>query len=283
MDAEGWWTWRVSKKEKGLGVAAFLRKKCTEAPSVKALRRAIDSKCCSVNGRLETIASRELEEDDQVALRHASFDVVEQEPTVLFEDEWLLVCNKPSGMVCEGQKLVHRLDKETTGALIFAKSGQVKKAMITCFQKKQVRKVYLAVVDGLVREEKGVIDNFLGEIEVYPGQKVYGPVGAKEGARAITHWKCLEKGNGASLVWCEPRTGRTHQLRVHLSSMKAPILGDTHYGKQFRCPFLPRRHLLHAYQLHFLHPVTKKPLKVIAPIPPDFKQALEALCLMQSS
>jgi RluA family pseudouridine synthase len=291
MESEtGKYRWRVSRKEAGTRLLQFLREKCPEAPSVKILKRAIDGKLCIVNNRIETFSSYILGENDTVVLNAAVFEkkaVKIAKISILYEDGELLIINKPPGLVSNHSlidfkgnlELVHRLDKETSGALILARTHGMKEKMITLFKERSVRKLYLAIVDGVVDKEEGKIDNFLGKKHAYQGQTIYGPVDEKKGQRAMTYWKCLQRGKTASVICCEPFTGRTHQLRVHLSGIGHPILGDIQYGKKFMCPFKPHRNLLHAYSVVFKHPSTGKELKVIAPIPADFKQALQTLKL----
>jgi RluA family pseudouridine synthase len=292
--------WRVSREEAGTRLLQFLREKCPEASSVKALKRAIDGKLCTVNNRLETFSSYILEENDVVMLKEAAFEKREAPLSVkipiLYEDKELLIVNKPAGWVSDirtikkgllypergislkgAWELVHRLDKETSGVLILAKTSKAKEKMLHLFKERGVRKLYLAIVDGAVDEDEGKVDNFLGKKHGYQGQTVYGAVEEKKGKRAITYWKCLKRGKTASVICCEPWTGRTHQLRAHLSGIGHPILGDIQYGKIFICSLKPRRNLLHAYRTIFKHPSTGKEIKVIAPIPADFKQALEQL------
>lgn len=284
-------SWRVSKKEAGTRLLAFIKNKCEEAPSVKAIKRAIDTKCCTVNGQIELFSSCVLSEKDLVCLSaDAFFEEKEKSIPVLYEDDDLLVCNKPSGISSEaaeirpyfsswkgGWALVHRLDKETSGALIIAKKAPAKVKLLEGFKQRKIHKAYLALVDGVVTKEEGKIENFLGKVGSYQGQTIYAAVDPKKGQRAITHWKCMKRGKSSSLVWCEPLTGRTHQLRVHLSGIGHPILGDAQYGKHFRSPQHPKRNLLHAYQIRFAHPTTGKELKVTAPIPSDFQEILTLL------
>ncbi len=288
--------WRVSKEESEMGLLAFLRKHCKEAPSVKALKRAIDGKHCAVNRRTVAISSHSLLEGDVVTLDEEAFEVTPiKEPSILYEDDSFLIVNKPPGMVCDPDDLksyfpkrkgrlilVHRLDKETSGVLILAKNNQIKEAMIELFKKHLVRKVYLAMVDGVMEKDEGKIDNFLGKKHAIQGQTVYGSVPRDKGQRAVTHWKCVKRGKKASLVSCEPLTGRTHQLRVHMSAMHHPILGDLQYGTSFRSPLRPKRHLLHAYSVVFTHPKKAKEIEVLAPIPSDFQEALESSVQMLS-
>lgn len=284
--------WRVSKNQAGMRLLQFLRDNCPEAPSVKALKRAIEGKLCTVNNRVETFSSYVLKEGDQISLSKDAFATGETKPltaAVLYEDADLLIISKPAGVVCDSKslkkcvafkssfELVHRLDKETSGVLVLAKTLKSKEKMLELFKERAVRKLYLALVDGIPAKQEGTIDNYLGKKHSYQGQAIYGSVDAKSGQRAITLWKCLKKGKNASILSCEPHTGRTHQLRVHLSGLGHPILGDTQYAKKFRCSFKPQRNLLHAYAIAFKHPISGQALKVIAPIPADFKQALETL------
>jgi 23S rRNA pseudouridine955/2504/2580 synthase/23S rRNA pseudouridine1911/1915/1917 synthase len=278
--------WRVTKKEAGMRLLAFLREKCPEAPSVKALKRAIDSKRCLVNQQIETFSSSTLEENDIVSLSIDAFETKKSAKiSIIHEDDDLLVINKPAGIVSDSRSLhlkatlVHRLDKETSGVLVLAKNSHAKEKLVEAFKKRGVTKLYLAIVDGVIAKDEGKIENYLGKKQSYQGQTIYGSVPEKKGLQAITFWKCLQRGKTASFVSCEPITGRTHQLRVHLSEIGHPILGDAQYGKRFRCPFKPCRNLLHAYQIAFNHPTTGRPLKIIAPIPADFKHALTELQL----
>lgn len=288
--------WRVSKKQAGMRLLQFLRENCPEAPSVKMIKRAIDGKLCTVNNRTETFSSYTVSENDTVVLRSAAFDkpveVKAVKVPILYEDRELLIVNKPAGLVSDNKslrncfpelkdlELVHRLDKETTGVLILAKNLKAKEKMAALFKERTIRKIYLAIVDGVVSKEEGAIDNFLGKKNTFQGQTVYGSVERKDGQRALTHWQCVKRGKSASVIRCEPFTGRTHQLRVHLSSMGHPILGDAQYGKKFICHLRPQRNLLHAYSIAFKHPTTHRETKVVAPIPFDIQEALTDLKLV---
>jgi 23S rRNA pseudouridine955/2504/2580 synthase/23S rRNA pseudouridine1911/1915/1917 synthase len=270
---------------------AFLRSHCSQAPSVKAIKRAIDGKYCTVNGQIETFSSHPLHKGDKVSLDLAGLiSQAISAPSILFEDDSLLICNKPMGMVCENKVinsiwprfrgklcLVHRLDKETTGVLIIGKTDAFVEKMIPLFRAQEVHKRYLALVDGTVKGKKGKIENELGKKGAYHGQTIYGSVVSGRGARAITLWTCLKATPTASLLLAEPLTGRTHQLRVHFSQMGHPILGDSQYGKAFKCPLHPKRYLLHAYSIRFSHPTDNREIEVVAPIPLDFQQAFAQL------
>jgi 23S rRNA pseudouridine955/2504/2580 synthase len=287
------WHWRVSKNQGGMRLLQFLRENCPKVPSLKAIKRAIEGKLCTVNNRTETFSSFILKENDTVALSESAFSkekvkAVKPERSIrtLYEDKELLIINKPAGLISNAKslqdlpsstKLVHRLDKETSGVLILAKTCEAKEKMIALFKERAIRKLYLAIVDGAIGKDEGIIDNFLGKKQHCEGKTIHSFVDKKKGLRAITYWKCLKRSKAASVICCEPYTGRTHQLRVHLSSISHPILGDTQYGKKFTSSLHPHRNLLHAYSVAFKHPITGKEIKVIAPIPADFKQALDAL------
>lgn len=252
-------------------------KRCTGAPSVKALKRAIDGKRCKVNGRIETFSTHPLSKGDRIEI-----EIREAEPlslSLLYEDEAIIVCNKPAGMVSEGRnfpaKPVHRLDKETSGALILAKTEVIRQKMIRLFAQHKVKKEYLAIVDGAVLKKEGKIVSHLAKRHSYEGQTIY--ASAPQGEEAITHWKSLGVGKKESLLLCELITGRTHQLRVHMKEMGHPILGDTQYAKKFSSPLSVHRQMLHAYRISFPHPETGEKIESTAPLPNDFLEALESI------
>lgn len=277
----------VTPSEEGVTLLSFLREHCQEAPSVKAIKRAIENKGCTVNGRIETFSSHPVLAGDKIAIDlsvHLSKPLFsEAKWSVLYEDAVLYICNKPAGALSQNKNytLVHRLDKETSGVLIFAKTPEIKEKMIEIFRKREIAKTYLALVEGALSKDRGEINAPLGKIGEYQGQTIYGVVALAKGKSALTRWKCLKKNAQASLLQLEPVTGRTHQLRVHLSHLHHPIIGDVQYGKHFKTLSLcrPKRHLLHAYAIAFAHPISGAPLKVIAPIPKDFKEALQQLQL----
>ena len=162
--------WRVSKEDAGITLLTFLKTHYPEASSVKSLKRAIDQKYCLVNGTIQTFSSTCLSEGDVVVLNPAAFEV--KQPlvvTTLYEDADLLVIHKPSVLLStiqdlkqRGCHLVHRLDKETSGALLLAKTTSAKQSLMKLFKERKVRKLYLAIVDGMVEKEEGTIDNHLG-------------------------------------------------------------------------------------------------------------------------
>jgi len=211
---------------------------------------------------------------------------------ILYEDSELIVINKPAGMVVHigaghedgtlvnallhhsgslssGSEehrpgIVHRLDKETSGCIVVAKNDQIHSALSKQFADRKIRKTYLAIIRGIPRHTKGTIDLAIGRHPVQR-QKMT-PRRAPSGREAVTDYELLSSREGWSLVACMPRTGRTHQIRVHLQSLGHPIAGDSLYGKREHFG----RHLLHAWKLEFVHPSTGKTLLCVAPLPEDF-------------
>lgn len=280
--------WVVSGREDGLKLLDFLKGKLGEKGSNKELKRKIESNLCQLNGQVERFASKAVSKNDQVLFfdepLKKELDLSFEKQRVLFEDDSYLVYNKPPGLTCDANGLkilkqpklilTHRLDKETTGALIFAKTRKAAELMERSFKKRLIKKTYLALVDGIPKKKSGKIQNFLGKIKSYQGNAIYGSVdNSAEAQLAITVWALKKKGKGISLIACSPLTGRTHQIRIHLSELGFPILGDYTYGKTFSTKYRPERVLLHAYKIQFKHPVTDEEMEITAPLPEDFREA----------
>lgn len=206
---------------------------------------------------------------------------------VVHQDKDLLVVHKPSGIAVDTDEgkaallkafgevfLVHRLDKETSGLLLLARTKEMGKSLEALFRTHEIEKGYLALVDGLIHEEVGEVRNHIGKVHSYEGQSLRGAVSPEQGRLAHTLWRVLGRGQGATLVACEPRTGRTHQIRVHMKSIGHPILGDYQYARSFHCPLRPTRCLLHAAELTFTHPTTGERKRYRAKMPDDFLHAL---------
>jgi 23S rRNA-/tRNA-specific pseudouridylate synthase len=269
---------KVTSREKGQRLLAFLREKCPDAPSVKALKRSVESKHCKINGHVETFSTHILKEGDTIEFEFGEAPEV-YKPLMIWEDDVLAAYDKPAGVVCEPKafpgKLVHRLDKETSGIVLIAKNEKILQQMIELFKEKKVKKEYLALVDGLVRDKTKTITSKLGPRHHFQGQTLYGssPIGQE----AITEWELIGTGIKSSLLKCRPITGRTHQLRVHLREAGHPVVGDYLYTKIFQCPCEAKRHLLHAYKITFPHPVTQQQIEVISQVPRDFIEALEVV------
>lgn len=276
--------WQVSRKEAGIRLIAFLQKHLQTDRSVRYIKRCIEGNLCKVNGSVERFASKVLKEKDRIELNPKWEQQQAKEkispPQVIYEDDYYRIVDKPPKLSCEEKNfrpflLTHRLDKDTSGLLILAKSKDAEEQMMQLFEKRQVGKSYLAIVDREVEKESGIIESRLVKKISYQGGAIWSSGGGKDSKEAITHWKRLGKGNKATLLHCEPKTGRTHQIRVHLSEMGYPILGDFQYCRKFSCPVAAERQMLHAYEVIFPHPFFKQVISLQAPLPQDFIAVLK--------
>jgi RluA family pseudouridine synthase len=285
--------WIVTSKDSSNKLITFLTQRLEGKYSARFLKRLIERNGCQINGRTERFASALIGKGDHICLHieqvsHTSSSQLESQ-RILYEDEALLIYNKPAGINSDEKgvltllkshaslQLVHRLDRDTTGVLILVKQQVCFENLVNQFKQFQVEKNYVAIVDGIVTDPKGKIENYLGKKHLYAGQTIWGAVSPSRGMYACTEWQRLRKGTDASLLSCIPKTGRTHQIRVHMAEMGHPILGDFQYGKQFQCPYRPLRYLLHAKEIRFRHPLTGESLCFTAPLPDDFKVAQKQL------
>jgi 23S rRNA pseudouridine1911/1915/1917 synthase len=228
---------------------------------------------------------------------------------ILFEDELLLVLNKPAGLVvhpaaghaehtlvnallhhCGPQLsgiggvarpgIVHRLDKATSGCLVVAKTDAAHLSLAKQFERRQVEKQYHALVCGVVPHRTGEIRAAIGR---HPTHRKRMSVLNGQGRAAWTSYQLLQQYPAAALVAATLHTGRTHQIRVHFQHLGFPLVGDMTYGKRPNerltdtTGYVAPRQMLHAFQLAFLHPRTRQKLMLQAPWPEDFQAALTAL------
>lgn len=221
---------------------------------------------------------------------------------ILYEDPYLLVVNKPKGMVVHpaaghtggtlvnavmahcGENLsgingvlrpgiVHRIDKDTTGALLVCKTDEVHRDLAAQLKEHSIKRRYRAIVRGNLKEATGTIEDPIGR---HPTDRKKMAVNYKNGKAAVTHYKVLERFGQYTYVECRLETGRTHQIRVHMSSIGHPLLGDTVYGAG-KDSFHLEGQTLHAMILGFVHPVTHEYMEFSAPLPEYFLKLLEKL------
>jgi 23S rRNA pseudouridine1911/1915/1917 synthase len=232
---------------------------------------------------------------------------------ILYEDRFIIVIDKPPGMVvhpaygnpsgtlvnallyhCKDLAgingvirpgIVHRLDKDTSGVMVVAKNDEAYYELTKQFKHRSVGKVYLAIAYGQFSKDEGIIDSAIGR---HPSQRKRMSTRTRRGRTAITRWKVIERLDGFTLLEIFPQTGRTHQIRVHLSSIGHPILGDPVYGRRGRAgaindPVLKEyvrkmnRQALHALRLAINHPQTGVRVEFVSPIPQDMREMLERL------
>ena len=273
----------VGDKDHGKSLLSFLQGK-EEALSAKKIKKAIDLGGCHINGKVELFSSRKVVKGEEISLDIVSLQDKQKSLPILFENRNLFACAKPPFVSCKEEELrnllpedkkgatfLHRLDKDTSGVLLFAKTKEGEKRGKALFSQREIQKLYLAVVEGSIVKVPEKVDNFLEKKQSYEGQTLY--KSGSSGQRAITHFHVWKKGEEASVLLCQPVTGRTHQIRVHLKELGYPIVGDYHYGKRSQ---KASRQLLHAFQLTFIDPWSKEKVQIRAPVPEDFLSSLRA-------
>jgi 23S rRNA pseudouridine1911/1915/1917 synthase len=218
--------------------------------------------------------------------------------TILYEDADIVVLDKASGLVvhpAEGNPdgtlvnallhhigdlsgiggemrpgIVHRLDKDTSGCMVVAKNDIAHRRLTEAFSERRITKIYLAVVNGVPKEEGGRIQNFIGRHPVDRKRMSILLDGA--GKEAVTEWKRLAVDQGCALIQCRLLTGRTHQIRVHMrESLQCAILGDPIYAQPAKQRARVPRLMLHAWKLSFNHPIHDQPLAFEAKLPAEFE------------
>ncbi len=288
---------KVEEKDNQLRLDLFLTRNLPEAFSRTFIQRLIEADCVLVNGQ-KAKAHHKMTINDEVkvsvALPETLDDKIKPEDIpldIFYEDVTLLVINKPAGMTVHPAKgiysgtlvnailyhcqqlsdihpfrpgIVHRLDRETSGLMVVAKTDVAHRNLARQFEKRLVKKTYLAWVHGKVEFEEGVIDVALGPHPVFFDKKA---VAFDEKAKkAKTFYRVLKREKDKTLVECFPKTGRTHQLRVHWAYLGHPILGDEKYGRKDSFPRLA----LHAQVLGLFHPRTTKYIEFSSVPPREF-------------
>ncbi|HEY74328.1 MAG TPA: RluA family pseudouridine synthase [Thermoflexia bacterium] len=278
----------------------------TQSPGLSraSAQRLIKGGAVTVNGRLCKPSYR-VQTGDEIFMR-----IPDEMPEpvlpedilldIIYEDKALLVVNKPAGMVvhpalghssgtlvnavlahcpqianvgpADRAGIVHRLDKDTSGLILIAKDETTRADLQRQFKRRQVAKTYLALVEDQVQPREGVVDAPVGRDKRQRKKMAV----VRRGRKARTLYRAVEYFPSHTLLEVHPRTGRTHQVRVHLAWLGYPVVGDTVYGHR-RQRLLKSRHFLHATRLRFIHPATGEEVELEAPLPPGLAAILEQL------
>jgi len=307
--------YRVTGDAAGQRLDKFLRKRLADVP-LSALYKLVRTKKVRINGNRAAIAQLLNEGDVVIvhaaqarpeaspSKRPAS--AVRQDFAILYEDAHVLVCDKPSGLpihpgsgitgdtlvdqaraylarqgleVAEGEfkpSPAHRLDRETSGVVVVAKTRQAMVRLSEIFTVGEAKKTYLALAKGRFQKERGTIDVRLPEHQQTFASKQVRGVNLQE---AVTHFSKLAGGNEATLLEVNIETGRTHQIRRHLAAIGHPVVGDSKYGdfvfnRRARASMGLKRMFLHSSRLALQHPLTGKRLTFSAPLPDELRASL---------
>lgn len=283
--------------------------------SRERLKTLIRTGAVEVSGRPLRDPATKVQGEESVRVAVPEPEPAHNEPqdiplNIIFEDEHLLVVDKPAGLVvhpaagnfdgtlvnallhhCAGKLsgiggvarpgIVHRIDKDTSGLLVVAKTDVAHEGLAKQFAAHSIDRRYVAIVTGVPRASEGKVDAPLARSAT--NRKKIAIVEGSRGKRAVTYWKRLNLLRDAALVECRLETGRTHQVRVHMASIGHPLVGDPVYGRSGKThgKLLKElgfhRQALHAAELGFTHPVTKHRLSFSSAMPPDMQELFNAL------
>ena len=292
----------VDASANNIRIDRYLADQCPEH-SRSYIQKLLKEEQVLVNGRVIK-ANYKTQSGDYIEFHIPDPEVLDILPEnipldILYEDDYVLVVNKPKDMVVHpsaghtsgtlvnavmahcGEHLsgingvlrpgiVHRIDKDTTGALLICKDDVVHRDLAEQLKEHSIKRRYRAVVQGNLKEDEGTVNAPVGR---HPTDRKKMAINHKNGKEAITHYKVLGQ---ATYIECRLETGRTHQIRVHMASLGHPLLGDTVYGSS-KNPYHLQGQALHAMILGFVHPITGEYLEFEAPLPEYFSKLLEKL------
>ena len=270
------------------------------------LQKMIKDGSVLVNGKAQK-ASYRMEDQDEVLvdlpeLKEPEIEAENIPLDILYEDDDLLMVNKPKGMVVHPSAghltgtlvnavmyhckdclsgingvmrpgIVHRIDMDTTGVLVICKNDKAHNHVAAQLKEHSITRKYRAIVHGVIKEEEGTVDASIGR---HPVERKKMAAGVKNGKRAVTHYRVLQRFRNHTYIECQLETGRTHQIRVHMASIGHPLLGETVDGPA-KNPLHLQGQTLHAQVLGLIHPSTGEYLEVEAPLPEYFEKLLKSL------
>lgn len=295
----------VTEESSGERIDKFITN-CIDSLTRSYIQKMIAQEKCFVNGK-PVKASFRVKDEDEVAFslpENVEPDIAAEDIPldILYEDDDVLVVNKPKGMVvhpapghysgtlvnavmyhCKGSLsgingimrpgIVHRIDKDTSGSLIICKNDMAHNSIAAQLKEHSVRRVYHAIVYGVLKEDEMTVDMPIGRD---PKNRLKMAV-VPDGKRALTHIRVLKRFEKYTYIACRLETGRTHQIRVHMSHIGHPILGDEVYASGRKSPIKCEGQVLHAKVIGFVHPRSKEYIEFDAPLPDEFRHLLEIL------
>lgn len=295
----------VENEEAGIRIDRFLSEKNQEL-SRSYLQKLLKDQQITVNGKAVK-ANYKVQAEDEVEVCVPDMtepDILPEEIPldILYEDGDVLVVNKPKDMVvhpsaghytgtlvnavmahCKSNLsgingvlrpgIVHRIDKDTTGALLICKNDAAHRDLAEQLKEHSIKRRYRAVVTGNLKDDQGTVEGPIGR---HPIDRKKMAVNHKNGKEATTHYQVLERFGNATYIECRLETGRTHQIRVHMASIGHPLLGDEVYGSG-KNPYHLKGQALHAMVLGFVHPRTREYMEFTAPLPEYFLKLLDKL------
>lgn len=250
-------------------------------------------------------ASYKVEINDNIIIHDEEYKIdtdilpVKMDIDIVYEDEYLMIVNKPSGLVVhpgsgnynntlvnglmyytknlsnmggiERPGIVHRIDKDTSGLLMIAKTNKVHEILAEDFKNKRIKREYIALLDGVFKNSSATIDAPIGRDKLNREKMAVTDLNSKH---AVTHMKVLKRYESNTLVSCILETGRTHQIRVHMAYIGYPVHNDPVYNKKESDSF---GQFLHSYKMSFVHPITNKEMSFMCPLPEHFQNYLNDL------
>ena len=294
---------KIVSDKNGIRLDAYLAEKLELSRAF--VKKMFDENKLLVNNK-EPKASLKVKEGDIIEyelpeIKELSAKAQDIPLEIVYEDDYLLVINKPVGMVvhpapgnpdntlvnavmshCEGRLstinsvirpgIVHRIDKDTSGLLVVAKNDEAHQGLAEQFAVHIITRIYTAIVNGHFKNSQGIVDAPIGR---HGGDRKKMAVTAKNSKNAVTHFNVIEEFEGYSLVKCRLETGRTHQIRVHMSYTGHPLLGDSIYGDRNKMGI--SHQMLHAGVLGFNHPITKEYMEFESKLPEEFEKIINKL------
>lgn len=293
-------TVQANENDKGKRIDSFLNEVIEDATR-SYIQKIIDGGYVEITGKKNTKSGNKLKGTEIIVVNLPEDETLDLIPEnipleIIYEDSDIVVINKAPNMVVHPAHgnyngtlvnallyhikdlstingvirpgIVHRLDKDTSGVIVVAKNDEAHTNLSEMFKEKTLEKTYVCIAKGIFKEKSGRIETLIGRD---PRDRKKMAVVTENGKIAISNYEVLDESKNYSLVKVRIETGRTHQIRVHMKSLNHPILGDSTYGNSTDGI---KRQMLHSYRLKFIHPISKKEMVVTAPIPEDFKKAL---------